>query len=134
MAWFEAHDTLGRHPKTLRLARLLKEHRRYAVGLLHDLFAWGLSAADKNGLLRGITREDLAMALDCPPKQVDTLIGALLEAGFLEEWPEGYAIHDWYDYAGKLNDAREKNRVKNQEYRDRKRRIEEYGKNIHSVI
>ena len=37
---------------------------------------------------------------------------------------EGYAIHDWYDYAGKLYDSREKNREKNQRYRDRKKERE----------
>lgn len=45
MPWFEAHDTMGRHPKTLKLAEILKIKRREAVGLLHDLFAWGLFAA-----------------------------------------------------------------------------------------
>ena len=49
MAWFEAHETLARHPKTLKLARHLKAERRYAVGLLYDLFSWGLTAADKDG-------------------------------------------------------------------------------------
>ena len=53
MAWYEAHQTLSRHPRTLRLARLLKTDRRCAVGLLHDLFAWGLDAAGKYGELPG---------------------------------------------------------------------------------
>lgn len=121
LAWFEAHDTMARHPKTLKLARLLRVDRRYAVGLLHDLFSWGLYAAGKDGQLDGLAAADIAQALDYPAKKADAVIEALLEAGYLEAGPDGYLIHDWYDYAGKLYDSREKNREKNQRYRDRKR-------------
>ena len=121
MPWFEAHDTMARHPKTLKLARLLGQDRRWAVGLLHDLFSWGIYAANKDGALTGLAAADIAQALDYQPKKAGVVIGALVEAGYLEEGPEGYAIHDWYYYAGKLYDSREKNREKNQRYRDRKR-------------
>lgn len=121
MAWFEAHDTLARHPKTLKLARILNVERRYAVGLLHDLFSWGLYAARKDGTLEGLTAADIAQALDYTPKRGTAVVLALVAAGYLDEDPDGYAIHDWYDYAGKLYDIREKNREKNQRYRDRKR-------------
>lgn len=121
MAWFEAHDTMARHPKTLKLARLLGQDRRYAVGLLHDLFSWGLYAADKNGCLCGLTDADIAQALDFPAKKAALVVGALADSGYLDRTESGYAIHDWYDYAGKLYDSREKNREKNQRYRDRKR-------------
>lgn len=121
MAWFEAHDTMARHPKTLKLARLLGQDRRWTVGLLHDLFSWGLYAAGKNGELAGMTAPDIAQALDYSVKKAEAVVSALVEAGYLEQTPDGYAIHDWYDYAGKLYDSREKNREKNQRYRDRKR-------------
>lgn len=121
MAWFEAHDTMARHPKTLKLARLLNVDRRYAVGLLHDLFSWGLYAADKNGCLNGLTDADIAQAMDFQPKKAALMVTALTEAGYLDRVGDGYAIHDWYDYAGKLYDAREKNKEKNQRYRDRKK-------------
>lgn len=121
MAWFEAHDTMARHPKTLKLARLLGQDRRWAVGLLHDLFSWGLYAAGKDGELSGLTAADIAQALDYPPKKAVAVVAALVEAGYLDQTEAGYSIHDWYDYAGKLYDSREKNREKNQRYRDRKR-------------
>lgn len=124
MAWFEAHDTMARHPKTLKLARLLNTDRRYAVGLLHDLFSWGLYAAGKDGELSGLTKTDIAQALDYTVRKADLVVGALVDAGYLDEGPGGYVIHDWYDYAGKLYDARQKNREKNQRYRDRKRASE----------
>ncbi len=113
--WFEAHDTMARHPKTLKLARLLGVDRRYAVGLLHDLFSWGLYSAGRHGELIGLTAADIAQALDFPPKKAENLTNALVESGYLDRvdtddgrW--GYAIHDWYDYAGKLMDKRESDR------------------------
>lgn len=107
MAWFEAHETMAKHPKTLKLARLLGVDRRWAVGLLHDLFSWGLSAAGKYGELRGLTAEDIASALDLPKRKGLTTVQALIASGYLEYDGTEYAIHDWYDYAGKLFDRRE---------------------------
>lgn len=121
MAWFEAHDTLARHPKTLRLARLLGVRRREAVGLLHDLFSWGLTSALKYGELPGLTAEDIAEALDYPRKGAGKIVGALIESGYLDQDGGTYRLHDWYDYAGKLYDSREKNREKNQRYRDKQK-------------
>lgn len=118
MAWFEAHDTMSRHPKTLKLARLLKADRRYAVGLLHDLFSWGLTAARKDGELTGMVLEDIASALDFPPgKRGETAVSALVESGYLEFRENSYYIHDWYDYAGKLMDKRESDRRRKAEMR-----------------
>ncbi len=119
MPWFEAHDTMARHPKTLKLARLLGVDRRYAVGLLHDLFSWGLYAADKDGSLPGLTPSDIAQAMDWPIKKTDVLVDAMLEAGYLEKNGDGgYIIHDWYDYSGKLFERREKDREKMKRYRE----------------
>ena len=107
MAWFEAHETMAKHPKTLKLARLLGVDRRYAVGLLHDLFSWGLSAAGKYGELRDMTAEDIAAALDLPKRKGLTAVQALTDSGYLEFDGTLYAIHDWYNYTGKLMDRRE---------------------------
>ena len=80
MAWYEAHQTMAKHPKTLKLARLLKVDRRYAVGLLHDLFAWALDVAGKQGELPGLLREDIAAALDFSGKRGVEVVDALAEA------------------------------------------------------
>lgn len=119
--WFEAHATMARHPKTLKLARLLSIKRREAVGLLHDLFSWGLTSAQKYGELPGLTAEDIADAMDYPRKSAIKVVSALVDSGYLEMNDGVYFIHDWYDYVGKLYDSREKNREKNQRYRDRKK-------------
>ena len=121
MAWYEAHQTMARHPKTLKLARLLKVDRRYAVGLLHDLFSWALDAAGKYGELPDMTAEDIAAALEITGKKGLQTVEALVSAGYLNKNDSGvYAIHDWYDYAGKLMDRREADKAKMQRYRERK--------------
>ena len=113
MAWFEAHQTMARHPKTLKLARLIKKDRRYAVGLLHDLFSWALDAAQKDGTLNGATADDIAAALDFTGKTGLSVVDALVESGYIEKDDQGlYRVHDWYDYAGKLMDKREIDRAR----------------------
>lgn len=113
--WFEAHETMARHPKTLKLARLLKVDRRYAVGLLHDLFSWGLTAAEKDGALRGMEAADIASALDASGKKGKAVVDCLVEAGYLDLRDGTYFIHDWYDYAGKLMEKRAADRKRKAE-------------------
>lgn len=126
MAWFEAHQTLARHPKTLRLARELKKDRRYSVGLLFDLFSWALDTANASGELRGVEADDIAMALGFSGKAGRNVVEALLTAGYLEIRGDGqYAVHDWYDYSGSYKETqehiREKNKERQQKWRDRQR-------------
>lgn len=117
--WFEAHDTLARHPKTLKLARILKVDRRYAVGLLHDLFSWGLYAAQKDGTLPGLGADDIAAALDWSKKQ--DVVSALLESGYMDTTDSGeYRIHNWYEYAGRIADKRESDRERMRRLRSQK--------------
>lgn len=120
MAWYEAHQTLAKHPKTLRLARLLKVDRRYAVGLLHDLFSWGLDSAKSDGTLPGMTEQDVASALDFSGKKGDAVVSALIGSGYLERDGDVFRIHDWHDYAGKLTDKREADKEKMRRYREKK--------------
>jgi len=94
--------------------------RRYAVGLLHDLFSWGLNAAEKDGSLIGLVAEDIGAALDFPPKKGADIVAALVDAGYLDEREGRYAIHNWYEYSGKLSESREKNRERVQRYRNKK--------------
>lgn len=110
--WYKAYQTLSRHPKTLKLARLIKADRRYAVGLLHDLFSWGMDVAGKYGELPDLEAEDIAAALDLTGKKGTGTVQALVDCGFLDLEDGNYAIHDWYDYNGNLAERREKDRVR----------------------
>lgn len=127
--WLELHQEMPRHRKTLALARLLRVDRRYAIGLIIDLWTWGLDNADWEGNLTGMTREDIALALDWPPKKAAGLVESLINAGWLEEHEEAYVLHDWSDYTGKLSDKRE---LKRQQDRDRQRKRREKLRDVMS--
>lgn len=109
MSWFKLYQSRQRHPKTIRLATLLKEDRRYICGLLDDLWAWALDIAKRDGRLEGLTADDIAGVLDYPRKKGPWLLGALVNSGYMDIDADGvYRLHDWDDYAGQLNDRRER--------------------------
>lgn len=104
--WIELHQEMPRHPKTLALAQALKISRREAVGLLIDLWTWGLNCADEAGHLRGITNEGIAMAMDWPGRQAAKLVNALVDCGWIDGENGSYCLHDWADYTSRLSDKR----------------------------
>lgn len=104
--WIELHQEMPRHPKTLALAQVLKISRREAVGLLIDLWTWGLNCADETGHLRGITNEGIAMAMDWPGRQAAKLVNALVDCGWIDGENGSYCLHDWADYTSRLSDKR----------------------------
>ncbi len=105
--WIELHQEMPRHPKTLALAQALKVSRREAVGILVDLWTWGLSCADEDGSLKAIGDEGIALALDWPVRRASALVGPLVECGWLDALGDGqYRLHDWPDYTSKLSEKR----------------------------
>ena len=105
--WIELHQEMPRHPKTLALAQALKVSRREAVGILIDLWTWGLSCADEDGSLKSISDEGIALALDLPAKKAAAQVKALVSCGWLDLLEDGtYRLHDWPDYTSKLSEKR----------------------------
>lgn len=121
--WVELHQEMPRHPKTLALAQALKISRREAVGLLIDLWTWGLNCADESGHLRGTTEEGIAMAMDWPFRQASKLVNALVSCGWMDKDENGYSLHDWPDYTSKLSDKR-KDAERKREARKRAKRTD----------
>lgn len=119
--WLELHQEMPRHKKLLVLARLLKVDRRYAVGIMIDLWTWSLDNADSDGNLSGMTADDIEMALDWPAKKSGELIAALLKAKLLEDRDGTYALHDWADYTGKLSERREIKREQDRKRQEKRR-------------
>lgn len=118
--WLELHTDMPKHPQTLQLSRLLRISRREAIGMLADLWTWALPIADKDGRLEGITAEDILVALDMQGKKAGEVVPALIKSGYLELDGEVYVLHNWYCYAGRLNERREKERLKKRRQRERK--------------
>lgn len=109
MAWIESHQELARHPKTLRLARRLGVSIPAAIGHLQLLWWWAMDFAP-DGSLAGFEAEEIALAVMWEGAPEDLLSG-LVAARFVDEAPggDGYAIHDWDDYAGRLIERRQVN-------------------------
>lgn len=118
MAWIESHQSLGAHPKTKKLARLLNAPIPQVIGHLHMLWWWALDYAQDGSLAR-YQVEDIADAV-LWEGSATLLVSALLDAGFLEHIDGHPAIHDWPEYGGKLiakrkADADRKARAANRE-------------------
>lgn len=107
MAWLESHQSLGDHPKTKKLCRLLRISKREAVGTLHILWWWALDYAE-DGDLTKYELMDIAIGADWDGAEGE-FVDALVTAGFLDRDENGLRIHDWHDYAGKLIERRERN-------------------------
>jgi hypothetical protein len=110
MSWIESHQSLARHRKTLALVALLKVDRHKLIGHLQELWWWGLDNADSSGLVGQVASESLAQAAGWRVYDAEHFVQALVTVGFVDVVEDGYVLHDWYEYAGKLNDQREKNR------------------------
>lgn len=134
MAWIESHDTLARHPKTLRAARLAGVAVPQIIGHLHLLWWFALDYAG-DGDLSAYEAADLEDAMMWPGEG-GALVAALCNAGvrgapgFLEAVTRSsasrdnaepnYLIHDWHHYAGRLIEKREANAERNRQYRANK--------------
>jgi len=106
MAWIESHQSLGQHPKTIRLAGLLKVRVPEAVGLLQFLWWWALDYA-ADGQVAVADQQVVARACQWhgPPAK---FWEALSQVGFIDPGaqPDTWQIHKWMDYAGRLIAAR----------------------------
>lgn len=118
MAWIESHQELARHPKTKKFARLLGVSLPAALGHLHLFWWWAMDYAQDGDISR-YDMEELADACgwEGEPKK---MFHALLDAGFTEGDNGDYHIHDWFDYAGRLIEQREKNKERKRMSRAKK--------------
>ncbi len=104
MAWIESHQAVATHPKTKKLARILKIGIPETVGHLHMLWWWALDYAADGSLAR-YDDEDIADAVLWEGDPAE-FVKAAIAAGFINETDDGLVLHDWYEYAGRLIDKR----------------------------
>jgi hypothetical protein len=90
------------------------------IGHLHELWWWALDNVPANGDLGDLTDEEIAAAAGWDG-DANVFVKALTEAGgggrpgFIEMRPDGRCLHDWWEYAGKLLERREKDRQRKRE-------------------
>jgi hypothetical protein len=103
MAWIESHQQLGRHPKMVRLAARVRACRPQVIGHLHYLWWWAVDFAP-SGDLSAFAADEIAAASEWNG-DANLWLAALKEIGWIDD--TGH-LHDWFDYAGKLIERREK--------------------------
>lgn len=116
--WIESHQQLANHPKLKRFARLLKVSKQAAIGYLHLLWWWALDYAPQGQVIPPYDAEDVADALEYTGDPAE-IVGALITSGFMDNRDNSVVIHDWHDYAGKLLDKRESDRLRKEKARKR---------------
>jgi hypothetical protein len=110
MAWIELHQEVFRHPKVLRVAATLRVSNETAVGHIAALWCWALDAKPDGGPLGDI---DIRAGANWSTRK--DITAALLDAGLIDQHADGYWLHDWDDYAGRLlrQRAEAKERMRN---------------------
>lgn len=103
MGWIESHQSLGRHPKLLRLSLELQIHKAQAVGHLKYLWWWALDYAP-NGDLSGFSAQEISTAAEWPgdpTKFFETLKNI--------KWLDNdNKLHDWQEYSGAYFSSRKR--------------------------
>lgn len=108
MAWLESHQNIWRHPKTMKLARILGATIPTAVGHLHGLWYWCMDYAP-DGVISDFDAEDVALAAMWEGEPQD-FISALIKTRFVDDENGVLRIHNWSEYTGKLLEKQAKDR------------------------
>ncbi len=111
MAWLESHQTLANHPKLRRFMRALGVGKAAAIGHLHLLWYWALDYAGADGDITEYDAEEIAAAAEWDGDE-KKLWEALRASGFIDVDPSTHSafLHNWDDYAGKLQQRKQANR------------------------
>lgn len=114
MAWISVHESID-GPKLRNLYKQLGCSKFEATGILNFLWFWGLTNAERDGLILYAEKEDIERYLygvgaGCvlDPKKI---VDALFDSGWLDWSPRGICIHDWETWQAqwqKAKDARER--------------------------
>lgn len=123
--WIQVYSNLISHPKTARLADLLKLTSKdtspnvVAAGMLVALWTWAIQNAH-TGDLSNCSDRTIADAARFRRKP-EVFVAALVDAGWLDA---DRHLHDWEEYTNQLIDRierqKQKTRERVQRYRDKK--------------
>lgn len=124
MPFMVVDQHLVKHPKTRHLARIIHEHARYAAGFLGEVWGWAIDAKP-DGMIAEVHEETLGEVFGQRGKN---LVRDLTEAYFIcdercqargldpQEHRPG-RFHDWKQWAGKLVEGRERERLRGEHRR-----------------
>ena len=129
MAWISVEQTLI--GKKLRvLAKDLGCSQNEAIGILINLWLWGMDNASMDGLMDGAEIADIALAIKpCLSESLDPeeVVSKLLDNGWIDCNEEELFIHDWEEYRyyyNKYVSEKKQHSKRQREYVARKRAAE----------
>lgn len=111
MAWISVHESVD-GSKLREFHKKLGCSKFEALGILNFIWFWGLSNADKEGLILHVDREDVERYLygvgaGCK-LSTKAILDALLETGWIDQVPNGIYIHDWDTWQEQWYKAKER--------------------------
>lgn len=129
MAWISVEQTLI--GKKLRvLAKDVGCSQNEAIGILINLWLWGMDNASMDGLMDGANIEDISLALKpCLSEKLDPekVVNKLIDNGWIDCSGEELFIHDWEEYRyyyNKYVSEKKQHSKRQREYVARKRAAE----------
>lgn len=127
LPWIQVYSNLADHPKIYALVDRMKLRRNSeAVGIVVSLWLWAAKNAP-DGDLSGFPERAIADAVGYSSSYADKLCQLLVETRWLDETENGYALHDWVEYAPAIIDMYEKDKNRTRErvrkFRERRRSI-----------
>lgn len=127
LPWIQVYSNLADHPKIYALVDRMKLRRNSeAVGIVVSLWLWAAKNAP-DGDLSGFPERAIADAVGYSSSYAGKLCQLLVETRWLDETENGYALHDWVEYAPAIIDMYEndKNRTRERvrKFRERRRSI-----------
>ena len=121
MAWIELHTELVEHRKIKHLMRETDAPRDACVGRLCMLWLWAIRNRP-DGDLSDVDDLDFQRIWELGPKKTAAFRRALESAGLLDRDGDRLVIHDWDEYAGRLLEARKRDRERKREARRKDRK------------
>ena len=115
LPWIQVYSNLADHPKIYALVDRMKLRRNSeAVGIVVSLWLWAAKNAP-DGDLSGFPERAIADAVGYSSSYAEKLCQLLVETRWLDETENGYALHDWVEYAPAIIDMyrRDKTAVAN---------------------
>lgn len=127
LPWIQVYSNLADHPKIYALVDRMKLRRNSeAVGIVVSLWLWAAKNAP-DGDLSGFPERAIADAVGYSSSYAGKLCQLLVETRWLDEKENGYALHDWVEYAPAIIDMYEKDKNRTRErvrkFRERRRSI-----------
>jgi hypothetical protein len=124
MAWAPIDSGLRDHPKLFALMAELDCNHPTAMGILANLWTWGMGHVKADGEMPAMNEAALANVFRVFDGSATKVRDALVKVKFLDRKRDVFYVHDWQDHGGRHVVQLEKNRQRAREnYEKSTRRI-----------